>query len=341
MDHALFSRRSVLASGMALGGAALAAPLGAQAPRFPVYGKVERLDPSLDALIDASAQAEIVMDGFTWSEGPLWVGGADGALYNSDPRANSITRWNERDGKAVWLAPSGYQSDAAAAGLREPGTNGLALGPAGIIAADSGTRAIVQIDLRTKKRTVIVDKFEGKRFNSPNDVVISAADGSMFFTDPPYGLAGGLDSDRREMDYTGVFRLGRDGKLSLIGKYTMPNGIALSPDGRTLYHTDAKIGWVAHALDANGRSLSEKPFVDLAAEKVTASGDGMKMDANGNLWASSRDGLSIFNARGKRIGIVRLEGIVSNCDFGGDGNLYMTSNHQVGRIRVKARKIRT
>ncbi|MBU3079105.1 SMP-30/gluconolactonase/LRE family protein [Sphingomonas quercus] len=335
MDQPLLARRAILAGVTT----ALASPLFAQAIASPAYGRVERLDPALDALIDPAAQAEIIMDGFNWSEGPLWVGDARGALYVSDPRANGISRWTAREGKSAWLAPSGYQADAATAGLAEPGTNGLALAPGAIIAADSGNRAIVRIDLVTRRRTVLADRFEGKRFNSPNDVVISPADGAMFFTDPPAGLAGGANSPLRELDFTGVFRLGRDGKVSLVTRDARPNGIALSPDGGTLYHTDGQIGWVAHKLDAQGRSVSQRPFIDLAAQGMRPGADGMKIDAAGNLWTSSRDGLSIINPQGRRLGIVRLDGSISNCEFGADGYLYITSVAKVARIPVKARKI--
>lgn len=331
-DRSSGSRRQFLS----LVAAFAAVPVGA-ATR-PIVGRVERLDPALDRLIDADAPVEEVMTGFEWSEGPVWIGGPRGMLLVSDPRANVIRSFREAGGSAAWLKPSGY-AGADPARLREPGSNGLFLGRGGLIVADSGNRRLTRIDLASRRKSVIVDRFEGRRFNSPNDLCVSPRDGAIFFTDPPYGLAGIQNSPDREMDYTGVFRVSRDGKVALLGKYNMPNGIAISPDGGTLFHTDRTIGWVAHRLDGSGRSVSERAFVDLAGQGVTPSGDSMKMDRDGNLWTSSSDGLSIFSPDAKRIGIIRVDDIVSNCEIGADGYLYMTTNHRVTRVRVKARKL--
>ncbi|WP_336964156.1 SMP-30/gluconolactonase/LRE family protein [Sphingobium aquiterrae] len=335
------SRRALLASGLAAGALTLAGRGNARSAPRPVFGKVERLDPALDALVDADAVVEDVMDGFAWSEGPVWVGGADGRLLVSDPRGNLIRQWSARTGASEWLKPSGY-AGADGAKLREPGTNGLFQGRGGLVVADSGNRCIGHIDLKTRRKTVIADRFEGKRFNSPNDLCISPVDGAIYFSDPPWGLQGGLESPDRELDYTGVFRVAPDNSVSLVGKYDMPNGVGISPDGRTLYHTDGKIGWVAHRLDAGGRSVSERPFIDRAAQKFTGnSGDSLKVDQAGNVWLSGRDGLSIVDPAGRRIGIVRVHDVVSNCEIGADGHLYMTCNHKVARVRVKARKLKS
>lgn len=335
VDHCAVSRRQLLTAAAAALVPAAATPLDRR-----VMGHVERLDPALDPLIDIRSPVEEVMTDFTWSEGPLWVGGRDGMLLVSDPQANLIKAFREKIGTSIWLRPSGYAGPDLAK-FREPGSNGLSLGRGGILVADSGNRRISRIDLATKTTSSIVDRFEGKRFNSPNDLCVSPKNGSIYFTDPPYGLAGVMKSPDREMDYTGVFQLNRQGAISLIGKYDMPNGVAISPDGSTLYHTDRKLGWVAHALDDNGDSSSERTFIDLAAEGVTASGDGMKIDSAGNLWASNSDGLSIFSPKGKRLGIIRADDRVSNCEIGWDGYLYITSDHRVCRLKVKARKIST
>ncbi len=334
-----FSRRDILASGIALGGAAWHAASGwAQATKYAAFGKVERLDPALDALIDAGAVVEEVMSGFTWSEGPVWVGGADGHVLVSDPRANVISQWSDTRGGSPWLQPSGYEGPNP--DLAEPGVNGQFLGRGGLLVADSGNRYIGQIDLTTKRKTVIVDRFEGKRFNSPNDLCVSPIDGGIYFTDPPYGLRGGQNSALRELDYTGVFRIAPDNTVSLIGKYQRPNGIGISPDGRTLYHSDGQQGWIAHTLDAQGRSVSERPFVDRVAQGMQGSGDGLRVDADGNVWMSGRDGISIISPAGTRLGIVRVNDTVSNCEIGADGYLYMSANRKLARVKVSARKLR-
>lgn len=319
-----------------------AAPALAQAAMqtYPVVGKVERLDPALDALIDAEANVEQVLDGFTWSEGPVWVGGPDGFLLVSDVPANRIMRWSPphggKGGGEIWLAPSGYAGPPTTS-LREAGSNGLILARGGLVIGDSGNRCVSRIDLKTRNKTVLASSFEGRRLNSPNDLVL-ARDGAIYFTDPPWGLKGDWSSPYRQTDYSGVYRLGTDNVLTMIDKTLEPNGIGLSPDGRTLYATDRKSGWAAWDLDARGRPTARRPFVDRASTGIEG-GDGLKIDRNGNVWASSKDGISIFTPQGQRIGIIRADDVISNCELAADGHLYMSSNHRVLRVRIKARKL--
>lgn len=337
MTHALTRRHAAAAILAGL----TAAPALARAASYPVVGKVERLDPALDALVDADAVVEQVLDGFTWSEGPVWVGGADGFLLVSDVPANKILRWaaprGGKAGGAVWLTPSGYGGPETGS-LREAGSNGLILARGGLVIGDSGNRCVSFIDLKTKKKTVLAASFEGKRLNSPNDLVL-ARDGAIYFTDPPWGLKGDWASPYRQTDFAGVYRLGTDNSLTLIDKTVEPNGIGLSPDGATLYATDRKSGWVAWDLDAKGLPTARRQFVDRAATGV-GDGDGLKVDRQGNLWASSRDGISIFTPEGRRLGIIRADDVISNCELAADGHLYMSSNHRVLRVKVKARKLK-
>jgi len=322
-----------------LGSTAAFASLGA-APRrreetsYPIVGGVQRLDPALDALIDSDAVVEKVLDGLIWSEGPCWVGGAGGYLLMSDVRGNAIHRWSEADGGSIWRKPSGYEGGEDP-GLREPGTNGLILARGGLVVADCGNRAIARIDLTTREKTLLCTHYQGKRFNSPNDLVLGA-DGAIYFTDPPYGLEGVHDSPRREMAYTGVFRLAPDNSVTLIDDGVMPNGIGLSVDGRTLYATD-RVGWVAWDLDEAGRPGPRRTHIDRQATGVQG-GDGFKFDQQGFLWTSSRDGVSIFQGD-RRIGVITSDAVISNCELAADGRLYMSSNHAVVRVRVKARKL--
>lgn len=337
------SRRMMMTTGLSLAGmASLSRTVLAQGGTNPgpaPTAHVEQLDPSLDALIDANAPVEVIMDGYQWAEGPVWIGGADGHLLASDPPQNVIYQWSPKSGGRVWLRPSGYQGPPTPR-LREAGSNGLFLGRGGLLVADSGNRCITQIDLDTKTRSVIVDRFEGKRLNSPNDLCVSPVDGSIYFTDPAYGLAGTEKSPDRELDFTGVFRVAPDNSITLIGKYSAPNGIGISPDGRRLYHTDRNQGWVVHELDAQGRSLSSRPFIDCAAQGFkSTSGDGFKVDSMGNIWLSG-DGISIVNPQGKRIGVIRISGPAANCELGADGHLYIAANKHLMRVKVKARKLR-
>jgi gluconolactonase len=326
------TRRHALA-GLAVSPALVRAP----GPTFPVVGAIERLDPALDALIDVDAVVEQVLDGFTWSEGPVWVGGRDGFLLVSDVPANRIMRWSPARGGEVWLEPSGYAGTATGS-LREAGSNGLILARGGLVVGDSGNRCVSRIDLKTRKKTVLASSFEGQRLNSPNDLVL-ARDGAIYFTDPPWGLKGDWSSPYRQTDYSGVYRLDVDNALTMIDRTIEPNGVGLSPDGRTLYATDRKFGWMAWDLDAEGRPTARRLLIDRAATGIKG-GDGLKIDRDGHLWASSQDGISIFTPKGQRIGIIRADAVISNCELAADGHLYMSSNHRVLRVKVKAKKLR-
>lgn len=323
------SRRDVLVSA----GVLAALPVVGPGTAYPHVGGVERLDPALDAVIEPGAPVEKIFDGLVWSEGPVWVGGPDGYLLISDVVGNAIYRWSPSEGRSVWRKPAGLESGDPS-GFRESGTNGLLLARGGLVVADCGNRAVARIDLATREKTLLCTHYEGKRFNSPNDLVL-ARDGSIFFTDPPYGLLGVHESPLRELDFTGVFRLAPDNTVSLVDAGVMPNGIGLSPDGRTLYATD-RSGWVSWALDGDNRHGPRGLYIGRSGG--VQGGDGFKFDSEGRLWASSRDGISIFED-GRRIGIIRSDDVISNCEIAADGYIYMSSNHAVVRVKVKARKL--
>ena len=275
---------------------------------------------------------EVIASGYIWTEGPVWLGGEDGALLFSDVPGNAIYSWDGEQTTA-FLAPSGYQGFPIPDSLREAGSNGLALGRGGLLLADSGTRALARVDISTRQRTVFAESYQGKRFNSPNDLVL-ARNGDIYFTDPPYGLTGVRESPLRELPYTGVFRVTPDDQVHLIADNLSPNGIALSPDNRILYVTDAS-GWVAFDLDASGMPTAQRLHV--ASEKVQGSrGDGMKADSAGNIWASGRGGIYVFSPQGEHIGFVPIAGRVSNCVFGPDRYLYVSNDTQMVRGRIRA-----
>jgi gluconolactonase len=311
-------------------------PTDLKAP-YPEAGKVNRLDPRLDVLIDADAKVEKVCDGFLHAEGPVWVGGNNGYLLVSDTQVNHIVKWSPTEGRSVWLEPSGY--DVGGVGwnpaLREPGTNGLILGRGGIISAGSGARAILRIDLKTKKKTVLVDHYMGKRLNTPNDCVLGP-DGSIYFTDPPYGLVNRNAGPDRDLDYMGIFRLAPDNSLHLLDTMTTPNGIGVSPDGTKLYSSDAPTGWVMWDLDKQGNASNRRQFV---ARNVVMGGDSLKIDAAGNMWAATREGITVFTPGGERIGFISTDQGVSNCEIGADGYLYLASSTRVLRVKAKAKKL--
>jgi gluconolactonase len=300
------------------------------------YGFVEKYDARLDFLIDPNEVVREIAGDFNWIEGPLWIGGADGYLLTSHPRNNYITRWSERDGFSVFLTPSGAPEPIDPLKYAEPGSNGLFLGRGGVLVADGSLRSVRLLDLETKTFTLIADSYEGTKFNSPNDFAVSPRDGSIYFTDPIWGLRGHMNAPLRETDYTGIFRIDRNNNVSLFGKFVLPNGIGISPGGTKLYHTDIARGWVEHTLDENGMSASNRDFIP---RQALSGGDGLKIDAAGNMWATVSDGITIVTPEGTRLGTIRMNDTAANCEIGADGYLYITSNRRLARIKVRAKKL--
>ncbi|HEY1605867.1 MAG TPA: SMP-30/gluconolactonase/LRE family protein [Allosphingosinicella sp.] len=328
--------------------AALAALIlaAAPAPPYPVAANVQRAAPGLDALIPRGAEVEKIAEGFTWSEGPVWAR-EGGYLLFSDVPENKMYRWREGQGATLFLQPSGYAGSDLSP-FREPGSNGLEAGAPGsntILVADSGSRGIARLDLATKRKQFLVERYDGKRFNSPNDLV-RGPDGAIWFTDPPYGLKDLDASPAKEMKVNGVYRLSRAGTVTRVEDgLAFPNGIALSPDARTLYvsNSDPKHAVImAYRLNANGAVLSRRVFKDetaLAAKGLPGLPDGMSVDARGNLWASGPGGLYIFTPDGRELGHVDAGTAISNCAFGGpDGKtLFMTAGHEILRLRTNVK----
>jgi gluconolactonase len=309
-------------------------------PRHEAIGRVVAFDPAFHALVPADARIEKIAEGFEWSEGPAWIRSGGYLLFNDVP-ANTMHRWSARDGLSVFLKPSGYDG-ADLDGLREAGANGLEAEPAGtVLLADSGSRLIARFDPPTKRRTTLAATFEGKRFNSPNDVA-RRRDGTVFFTDPPYGLKGIDESPLKEQPVNGVYRVDTDGSVHLVdGALKFPNGVALSPDERTLYIANSDREhpvWMAYRLDARG-DVRERRVLgdasDLIAAGADGAPDGLCISRDGHLFASAPGGLLVMDADGKRLGMIETGARVSNCAFGDDGRtLYLTSHSFVARVRV-------
>ena len=322
---------------IAISAAATAAPL-------PATGTIVKEKPALSSLISPNARVEKVADGVTWAEGPVWIPDG-GYLLLSDPPENRMFRWSAKDGLSIFMKPSGYAGTDTAI-FREDGSNGLIPGdkPGTILMADSGSRGIARLDLASKKKTFLVTQYRGKKFNSPNDLVL-ARDGSIWFTDPPYGLKDLDKSPAKEMPFNGVYRLLPNGDVRLIdGSPTFPNGIGLSPDQRTLYVSvsdpdQAKI--YAYSLDPTGKVLSRRVFADMTAlvkQGLPGLPDGMKIDAHGNLFASGPGGIHILSPKGVELGLIRTDVTSENCAFGEDGGtLFIASTHSVLRVRTKTR----
>jgi gluconolactonase len=308
--------------------------------RDATIGQLTRWHADFHARVPRQARIEKLADGFTWAEGPTWVANRSLLLFNDVPN-NRMFRWTAADGLSVLFSPSGYDGPPDPA-LREAGANGLHAEPDGrVLLADSGSRTVVRLDLGTRRRTVLADRYQGKRFNSPNDV-ISRSDGSVFFTDPPYGLKDLDASPVKELAFNGVYRIAPDGTVHLVDdSLSFPNGIALSPDERTLYVANSdprRPVWIAYALAPDGTIQDRRIFADagdLVGPGVPGLPDGLAVAADGTLFATGPGGVIVFAPDGTRLGRIETGGPIANCAFGDDGRtLYLTAQHTLARVRV-------
>ena len=316
------------------------APPAAPSPTY--VGGIERLDPALDALLAPDARIEVLSSGYKWSEGPVWK---DGALLFSDVPNNVVWRWKEGAGATMYLRPSGYTGSVPRGG--EPGSNGLAVDALGrLTLCQHGDRRIARWDPAAKVFETVADRYEGKRFNSPNDVVVRP-NGDVYFSDPIYGLEGHEKDPKREIPWSGVYRKPASGKgdVQLLDKeMTYPNGLAFSPDGKTLYVSQSDPNqaiWVVFDVTPDGGVKNRRVFFDAtAAAKAGKKGlpDGMKIDVAGNLFATGPGGVYVITPAGKHLGTIVTGEPTANCAFGDDGQtLYMTANDKLTRVRLRTR----
>ena len=318
----------------------LAQTLARAADDAPTPG-IDRLDPALDRILAPDARVDIIARGYRWAEGPAWVSQGNYLLFN-DPPSNILYRWTRAQGVTPFLSPSGLQTSVPE-GIREPGLNGIAITASGmLVGADSGTRAIVQIDLRTRQRRILADRYEGKRFNSPNDLCV-APSGAIYFTDPPYGLAQADDSPLRELDFCGLYRLDPDGSVTLLDRsHRRPNGVGLSPDGTTLYlalSDEKRPVLLAYPLDAKGQTGMSRLFLDMHAELATGDPglpDGMDVGPHGHVFATGPGGVHVCAPDGQRLGIIRTSKAIANCCIGERGRtLFLTSSDMLAMVPLR------
>jgi len=302
-------------------------------------GKIYVLDESLNTIIPAGAKIEKVADGFSFTEGPVWH--PDGYLLFSDPNTNTIYRYNPQNHNVtVYMSHSGYTGpDIGEYG--QPGSNGLTIDKEGRLIIDQhGNRRVIRIEKKGPV-TVLADKIDGKKFNSPNDIVYKS-DGTVYFTDPPYGLPAFFDDKRKELGYSGVFMI-RDGKVQVVSKdLGGPNGIAFSPDEKYLYVTNWDIRDIHHTktlwryeVNTDGTLKSGKIFFDWNFTEDEEALDGIKVDKQGNLFVSAPGGVWILSANGKLLGKIVTPERPANMAWGDDGKtLYLTAHSSLYKIRV-------
>ncbi len=303
-------------------------------------GSIERSTPEFNKLVPADSKLEILASGFTWTEGPCWMGGEDGHLLFSDIPRNSIFKWQPGSGISLFMSPSGY-TGVTYYGL-EPGSNGLFLDKQGrLMMCEHGDRRISVLTENGGKQTV-VDSHQGKRLNSPNDGALMS-NGDIYFTDPPYGLPERFTDSRREIPYCGVYRVDTKGDVTLLTKeIERPNGIAFSPDEKILYvaqSNPSEANWTAFPVQANGTLGAGKELFDATdrVEKEPGLPDGMTVDGSGHIWASGPGGIYVFTPSGDLLGRLVTGERTSNCTFGPNGYLYITADTYLLRIKTNAK----
>jgi gluconolactonase len=328
---------------VALTGAGVAPLQGQAVTQQKTIGRVIRAADGLDRVLAPDASLEVLGEGYDWSEGPVWVARDGGFLLFSDVPKNHILRWRPGQGVDVFMKPSGYTGVADYGA--EPGSNGLTLDREGrLVLAEHGDRRISRLHWDGGKRT-IADGFQGKRFNSPNDVVVKS-NGDVYFTDPIYGLPQREKDPRRELDFCGVFRWSaKTGEVTLLTKeLSRPNGLAFSPDEKTLYVANSdpqRAIWMAFPVSADGTLGAGRVFRDVTKDVSRAMPglpDGLKVDAQGHLFATGPGGVHVMAADGTFLGRIETGQATANCAFGGDGSdLYLTADMYLVRIKTRTK----
>lgn len=312
--------------------------------------KMDRLDPSIENITPADARLERVASGFTWTEGPVW---ADDSLFFADIPANCIHKWTPGKGVSTFLQPSGYKGTVPYGGP-EPGSNGMTLDASGrLTVAGHAQRDVYRLESLKPGApiTILADSYRGKRLNSPNDLVYKS-DGSLYFTDPPYGFRTQKDNDPdKELKVNGVYRIphaleqkpgaapARSDLQLLVSDLTRPNGIAFSPDEKYLYvdNSEPKKLWMRYRVQPDGSLTEGKLLYDATSDPRPGAPDGMKVDQSGNIYSAGPGGVWIFSPEGKPLATILIPEKVANLAWAGDDHrtLYIAASTSVYRVHLK------
>ena len=316
----------------------------------PVRLKVDRMAAGIDAIVPADATIEQVATGFTWVEGPIWI--PAGYLMFADIPSNSIRKLTPDGVVSIFMQPSGYKGTSPYGG-KEPGSNGMTLDQTGrLTVAGHAQRDVWRLEsLQTGAQTILADSYQGKALNSPNDLVYKS-DGSLYFTDPPYGLPTQGDGDSiKQLQVNGVYRVpdafdqkagaspARDQLQLLVKDLPRPNGLAFSPDEKYLYvdNSEPKKLWMRYRVKDDGTLTDAKVFYDATSDARPGAPDGMKVDQTGNVYSTGPGGVWIFSSVGKPLGVILTPERASNVAWGGVGRktLYITASSSIYRVKLK------
>jgi gluconolactonase len=314
----------------------------AHSAEVATLGRIERLDPTFDRLVDEDATIELLAaNKFDWAEGPVWDRTGKRVLFSDIPK-NMIWEWSQASGLKEFLKPSGYTGATTFTG-REPGSNGLAFNKAGeLVMCQHGDRRVAKwVD---GKFVTLADRYAGKRLNSPNDLALRS-NGDVYFTDPPYGLPKHTEDPGRELDFQGVYRLDGKGEVTLLTReLNRPNGLAFSPDEKTLYVANSepkKAILMAFPVRPDGSLGDGKVLFDVTAavsKQKPGVPDGLKVSVDGTVWATGPGGVLVYSSQGKHLGTLATGVATANLAFGDDGStLYITADKNLVRVRTKVK----
>ena len=304
-------------------------------------GSLEFLDPEMEKLIDKNAKIELLADGFGWAEGPVWVDKLDGVLFSDVPN-NKVYMWNENEGLSIFLEPSGMTNYSPT--NKTDGSNGLALDSKGnLILCQHGDRRVARLkysNFKSPSFEIIVDNYRGKRLNSPNDLVFDKS-GSIYFTDPPYGLKMKDDDTLKELNFNGIYKWSKSKGIELLSiSMKRPNGIILSKDEKTVYVGNSdKDNNVIMAFDNVNGLKNERIFFDgnkLSKNRIGLF-DGLKLHSSGIIFTTGPGGVLLLDPKGKHLGTIMPGKATANCAFDSDESyLYLTSDNVLARIKLKS-----